>query len=84
MAGVWILKGEVVQRGLTREAKISKQSKGRVATHSQCYRGPKAEDILCVATHSHGYRGPKAEGMPYGSMTFGRDGDSELVSSYYK
>lgn len=48
MAGVWILKGEVVQRGLTREAEMSKQSKGSVATHSQCYRGPKAEGILCM------------------------------------
>ena len=63
MAGVWILKGEVVQRGLAREAEMSKQNKGRVATHSQGYRGPKAEGILCVATHSQGYRGPKAEGI---------------------
>lgn len=44
MAGVWILKGEVVQRGLTREAEVSKQSKGRAATHSQGYHVPKAAD----------------------------------------
>lgn len=60
MAGVWILKGEVVQRGLTREAEMSKQSKGSMAPHSQGYRGPKAESILCVATHSQCYRGPSS------------------------